>query len=63
MRELQPADISRAKLFMGHGLSMTECARALGINPADLDKALWQYLGVKREDIVPTARGGWRPDF
>lgn len=55
--------VARAKTLMGHGLTMTEAARAIGVLPADLDKALWRFLAVPAAEIAPRKHTRPEPMF
>jgi lambda repressor-like predicted transcriptional regulator len=41
------ADVLRARRLMARGWSLRACAAQIGVSPANLDRALWCWLGVK----------------
>lgn len=48
--------IADAKRLMSGGMTMAQAADFLGLMRADLDRALWQRLGQKPDDISPQHR-------
>lgn len=57
--------VIRARRLMALGLSLVETARTLGLLSRDLDRLMWEFIGISSETLNEALPRHWRyePDF